>query len=134
MAKQIMLDQVTNTLYPDVKQKLRNPLSLSELEQVAKVMAKGKSFGHDGLLLEFYLKLWPSVGLEFLSLIQQSLLIGKLPLGVNKDLIALIHKGETTNELTNYRSITLLNVSYKIFAKALQQRLQPFFPNIINED
>ena len=67
-------------------------------------------------------------------MIQQSLLIGGLPLGVNKDLIPLIYKGGATYELTNYRPITLLNVSYKILVKALQPRLQSFLPIIIDED
>ena len=59
------------------------------------------------------------MALEFHSIILDSIQIGKLPKGMNKGLIALLHKGGPTNKLTNYRPITLLNVSYKILAKAL---------------
>ena len=49
-------------------------------------------------------------------------------------MIACYHKETTIDELSNYKPITLLNVSYKIVAKALQQRMQPSLPNLINED
>jgi hypothetical protein len=45
---------------------------------------------------------------------------GRLPAGVTRDLILLLHKGGERNRLTNWRSITLLNVAYKLFAKVLQ--------------
>ena len=118
-ARQLILDQVTNNLQPDANQRLQIPLILSELEQATKALTKGKSLGPYGVALEFYLKLWPSIGPEFLSMIEHSLLVGRLPQGVNKGLIALIHEGGSTNELSNYCLITLLNVSYKILAKAL---------------
>jgi hypothetical protein len=53
---------------------------------------------------------------------------------MNDGMIALHHKGTTIDELSNYRPITLLDVSYKIVGKALQQRMQPSLPNLINED
>ena len=46
----------------------------------------------------------------------------------------LLHKGGQTDEHKNYLPITLLNASYKILAKALQRRLQPFLPELIDED
>ena len=52
-------------------------------------------------------------------MIQHSMLVGRLLQGVNKGLIALIHKGGSIDELSNYHPITLFNVSYKILAKAL---------------
>jgi len=48
--------------------------------------------------------------------------------------ITLLHKGNDKELLTNWRLITLLNVAYKIVAKALQRRLQPFLANVINND
>jgi hypothetical protein len=48
---------------------------------------------------------------------------------MNSGMIVLLHKGGAIDALTNYRPITLLNVSYKIVAKALQHRLQPSLPD-----
>lgn len=49
-------------------------------------------------------------------------------------MIALQHKGGQRSALTNWRPITLLNVGYKIFAKALQLRLQPILMDIISPE
>jgi hypothetical protein len=57
-----------------------------------------------------------------------------LPSGVTEGLIALLHKGGLRESLNNWRPITLLNVSYKNFAKALQMRLQPELIEVISPD
>jgi hypothetical protein len=49
-------------------------------------------------------------------------------------LIALLLKDGNWEYLANWQPITLLNSSYKIFAKALQIRLQGLFLNIIHKD
>ena len=67
-------------------------------------------------------------------MVQQALLNGCLPHGVNKGLIVLLHKYGATNELSNYRPMTLLSVSYKIIAKGLQKKFQLFLPDTIDED
>jgi hypothetical protein len=53
---------------------------------------------------------------------------------MTRGLIALIHKVGDREYLSNWRPITLLNSSYKIFAKALQIRLQVLLPDIIHAD
>ena len=47
-------------------------------------------------------------------------------------LITLLYKGGARNTLNNWQPITLLNVSYKFFAKALQMRLQPILMEFIS--
>jgi hypothetical protein len=49
-------------------------------------------------------------------------------------LITLLHKGVGCSLLNNWRPITLLNLTYKIFAKALQIRLQPILREVIDHD
>jgi hypothetical protein len=46
-------------------------------------------------------------------------------------MIALLYKGRFRQALTNWRSITLLNLGYKIYTKALQMRLQHVLIGII---
>jgi hypothetical protein len=48
---------------------------------------------------------------------------GGFPNGVNKGLITMLFKATDKDNLSNWRPITLLNASYKIFAKVLQVRL-----------
>jgi len=53
-------------------------------------------------------------------------------LGITNGLISLIYKGREREKLSNWRPITLLNVAYKIYAKALLSHLQPVLMEIIS--
>jgi hypothetical protein len=44
---------------------------------------------------------------------------GRLPTGMTKGMLVLLHKGGEREMLNNWRPISLLNVSYKIYAKLL---------------
>jgi hypothetical protein len=46
--------------------------------------------------------------------------VGRFPRLVTQGLVVLIFKGGEKEDLNNWRPITLLSVTYKIFAKALQ--------------
>lgn len=59
---------------------------------------------------------------------------GALSKDATEGLIALLHKGGGRNTLKNWRPIILLNVAYKIFAKALQMRLQPVLMELVSHD
>lgn len=102
-----------------MRESLNKPMALAELTIAIESMTKDKATGPDGILTEFYLCLWPCIGLDFLSMIQNSTERGRFPNGVTEGLIALIHKGGSRFPLNNWRPITLLNVAYNIFAKAL---------------
>jgi hypothetical protein len=58
----------------------------------------------------------------------------KLYEGVTKGLICLIPKEGNAKDFNYWRPITLLTVSYKIFAKALQIRLQPMLRDVISPE
>jgi hypothetical protein len=63
-----------------------------------------------------------------------SILGGSLPPNTTEGLIVLLHKGGCRKSLNNWRPITLLNVTYKLFAKCLQLRLQPILNEVISHD
>jgi hypothetical protein len=126
--------EVSSCISPAMVDSLQRPLSLGELHRVLKDMAKGKSSGPDGLTTEIFQCMWPTFGEEYFNMLLTSITQGSLPPGVTERLIALLHKGGGRNTLNNWRSITLLNVSYKIFAKALQMRLQPILMELISPD
>ena len=44
-----------------------------------------------------------------------------------KGVITLLHKQGERNEIKNYRPIALFNNDYKIIAKALAEKLKPFY-------
>lgn len=57
---------------------------------------------------------------------------GTLDSSINSGLIKLLYKGGDKDLIKNWRSITLLNVSYKVLAKILASRLSSILPKIIN--
>ena len=58
----------------------------------------------------------------------------KLHTGVTKGHIVLIPKEGDTQDLNYWRPITLLMSSYKVYAKALQLRLQPMLSDVISPE
>lgn len=111
-----------------------HPITLEELSFVLAKMAMEKLLGSDSVLVEFYKCLWPTIGPEYHKMLYDAISCSSFPKGVNEGLIVLLHKGGARDSLNNWRPITLLNVSYKLFAKALQKRLQPIFMEIIFHD
>jgi hypothetical protein len=53
---------------------------------------------------------------------------------MNKGLITLLFKARDTKDLSNWRSIALLKVIYKIYAKVLQLKLQPVLMEVVDMD
>jgi hypothetical protein len=121
-------------LTPFMTHSLGRPLMLEEITAALGAMALAKSLSPNGVVNELYKLLWPTLKTEFLAMILAAVEKGALPAGVNEGLIVLLHKGGGRNTLNNWRPTTVSNVSYKIFAKALQMRLQPILMEIISLD
>ena len=58
---------------------------------------------------------------------------GTLPQPVNHTFITLIPKKKSPEHVSDFRSISLCNVLYKLFSKVLANRLKKFLPSIITE-
>lgn len=128
------LSYVKDMLSDEAKMTLANPITYDEFFMALKGMAKGKSLTPDGIILEFYIEYWSLIGKEYWEMIKSSILSKQLLNVITKGMIALLHKGGTRTAVRNWRPITLLNISYKIYAKALQLRLQPILMDIINPE
>jgi hypothetical protein len=109
-------------------------VSLSEFTHALMSMKCGTLPGPDGVVLEFFKEFWLLICNDYYAMITQAVGDGNFPPVVTKGLIAFLHKGGARIKLTNWQPITLLNVSYKIFAKALQLRLQPVLMEMISHD
>ena len=119
-------------LTPQMTTALQRPITLAELSAALTAMANGKSPGPDGVTVEFFKCLWPTMGPEYHNMILQAVAGSSLPNGGTEGLIILFSKGGIHESLNNWRPITLLNVSYKILAKALQMRLQSVLMEVIS--
>jgi exonuclease III len=125
---------IKDSLTPGMKESLKSPLSISELSQAVKAMKVGRAPGPDGIILEFYKIYWDLICKDYMNMLRQSFQAGRLHPGMTQGFIFLLHKGGERLKLTNWRPITLLNISYKVLAKALQLRLQPVLMEVISFD
>lgn len=129
-----LLSYVPKKFSPTAQRMLEAPLTSEELTKAVQALAKGKSPGPDGLTAEFFQSYWSFMCDNFTRMVNESLARGRFPNGVTRGKIALLFKEGDHSRLTNWRPITLLNITYKIFAKALQRRLQPLLVEVIDSD
>lgn len=129
-AREAILSCVRSKFTPEMISQLDLPFHHHVLHQ----MATSRSPGPDGITTEFFCKFWDLIGVEFSYMIQHSITEGRFPLGMTSGTIALIFKTRDRADLSNWRPITLLNVSYKILAKAMQIHLQPLLKDVISPE
>jgi hypothetical protein len=133
-AEEQALRGITDRLSAAIKERLRAPITLAELDAALQGMPSGKALGPEGVITEFYKKFWNLIKVDYMEMVYKAVRANRFPPGVTKGAITLLHKGQERGRLTNWRPITLLNVAYKLYAKTLQLRLQPVLMEIISQD
>jgi len=79
--------------------------------------------GPDGFSFHFYQVFWETIKIDFMNLVKD-FESGQLNLDrINYAIITLIPKEAEAKHLKKFRPISLINCSFKIFAKALNNRL-----------
>eukprot|EP00644_Phytophthora_capsici_P008774 jgi/Phyca11/131860/e_gw1.118.5.1 len=94
-------------------------------------LQRHKAAGADGLNNDFYLDLAP-VMVPRLAVVCNEILQGQAPPEsfLQAVVVPLRKKGDSSNAL-DYRPISLLQTSYKLFAKVLATRLQGFLGRLV---
>ena len=106
-------------------------LSVGELWKAVSAMKKGKSPGPDGFPAEFYRIFWDILGGDLRDVFAAAFNLNKLSHSQRVGNIILLPKSGDPLDPRNRRPITLLNVDYKILAKALGNRLAEVMPDIV---
>ena len=132
---QFMGDVHMKQISSNEKNVLKLSLTLAELDQALKGMAKNKSPGSDGFSVEFYQHFWGDIKQFFWKMVNESVASGTLPMTLREGILTLVPKANRIrSEIKSYRPITLLNVSYKIIAAAIANRIKQVLPSIIDRD
>ena len=114
---------------------LDREITLEDIKEAIAATKKGKAPGLDGLSIEFYIVFFNKVGKILLDALQYGLQQGVLHDSARKGLLSLIpKKGKDTRRLKNMRSLTLLNVDFKILEKVFSVRLKQVLDKLISVD
>jgi hypothetical protein len=114
--------------------KLVNLLWKYEVHKLALTLVKGKSPSPNGIVIEFYVKIWHIIDDDFFKMVQCVVVIQRFPKGITKGLITLIFKVKDKEQLGNSRPNSFLNTTYKIYANVLQLWLHPILMDMISFD
>ncbi|XP_048623794.1 uncharacterized protein LOC125592583 [Brassica napus] len=109
------------------------PVSKWEVKLALFAMHPEKAPGPDGMTALFYQKFWDIVKEDLTLMVNKFLLEGTMVNRLNDKNICLIPKITKPNAMTQFRPISLCNVSYKIISKVLCQRLKKVLPGLISE-
>jgi hypothetical protein len=103
-----------------------------EIKKVVFEMYDLKAPGPDGLPALFYKKYWDVVGADVVKAVTNFFYSGKMFQKINKSLIVLIPKVPNPSSCSHFRPISLCNVTYKIIAKLLVNKVRPLLPKLVS--
>jgi hypothetical protein len=104
---------------------------LQELHNIVKNMRSNATPPEpDGLNVAFYKSSWSWTGKDVHDLVTSFYNTGNLPTSINTTYIVIIPKNNCPTTLRDFRPISLCNVSFKIVAKSLADRIKNHLPHI----
>ncbi|KAK2650769.1 hypothetical protein Ddye_018258 [Dipteronia dyeriana] len=122
------LERVTDSVNNRISERNRilmdRPFTAEEIRKATFDMHPTKAPGPDGFPVLFYQKIWSTVGEAITAASLWCLNEGDFVEMVTNTLITLIPKVSKPMSVTEYRLISLYNVTYKIVAKALANKLR----------
>ncbi|XP_073046080.1 uncharacterized protein [Primulina eburnea] len=110
---------------------LHTPFSPDEVKRALFDMSPFKAPGPDGIPAGFYQKMWHIVGKSTCDYALNFFESGETPLGTNDTFLTLIPKVPNPEFVTQFRPISLCNVSYKILTKTMTNRLKTVMSDLI---
>ena len=130
------MNNTSGVYVPDnIKQQQEKQITIQDLQQAIKSMAKEKTPGEDGIPVDFYKVFWINIKEVFMEMVLHVYQQDKLHPSARKGILNLIPKPNKDSRLIkNLRPITLLNTDYKIIEKAIANKMIPALEHIINPD
>ena len=127
------LSEVSTTITGSINNDLVAPVTEWEVKLALFAMHPEKAPNPDGMTALFYQKFWDIVKEDLTHMVNQFLFHGEVANGLNDTNICLIPKTTRPNVMSQFRHISLCNVSYKIISKVLCLRLRKVLPDRISE-
>ena len=134
VAQQELLSNVSSTLSPGQALECEGSLTVDEYHKALIGMAHRKAPGLDGFPMEFYVKFWSVLGPDLVDVLNSCYRSGSLSLSQRRGIITLTFKKGDRLDARNWRPISLLNVDYKIAARAIAGRLLKVIHLVVDKD
>jgi len=113
-------------------QALEGPFSRLDVAAALNHMQPFKAPGPDGFHAFFFQRYWPVVQEDVCNVVLHVLNGNPMPAGINATFVTLIPKVPNPEKVTQFRPIGLCNVTYKVIARCLIDRLKPALPHLIS--
>jgi len=108
--------------------------TLEEVQVATFQLGASKAPGPDGLNGLFYQKHRDIIKNDLFCLVQNFLMSGIMPIGLNQTIITLIPKISQPKKLDQFRPVILCNFAYKIISKVLTNRLKLYLNFLISKE
>ena len=128
----LMLSKINKKVSPQAKQTCDAQLSLEDLTKSVKSMQSGKSPGIDGLTADFYKAFWDILGKDLLDTMAFCMDRGEMTPTQRHAVITCLYKKGDKQQISNWRPVSLLNVDYKIFTKAIANKIATSLDDVIS--
>ena len=129
------MDSLEHKVSNEMAESLVKEISSTEVRVALVVVGKNLCLGNDGLSPKFFLEYWDDITDAFIDALQEVFHLGRMPIEWNEGMIYLIPNiKDVVDDIKKWRPITILNTVYKVYAKLLAIRLQPFLPHIIHNN
>jgi hypothetical protein len=106
--------------------------TVQELHNIIKEMRSNASPGPDGLSAAFYKSAWSWISNDIHKLVTDFYNSAFMIPEINQTFLVLIPKKSQPTVPQDFRPISLCNVTYKIIAKSIAERLKPYLPDYID--
>jgi len=135
-AKKRLLKTITNSFSSDSKEykEMEKIFSQEEIFTVLKKLPKSKSPGPDGLICELYSAFKEEFSIILTRLFNFCIENNNIPQQMQEANIHLLFKKGDTDNLANWRPISLLDTDYKILSSTLNNRLKSHLKHMIHSD
>jgi hypothetical protein len=127
-----ILENIEEVVTPNQRDALPTTPTMEELETIVKLLATNKAPESDGLTIEVTCACWSCIGQDILKLIISFWNSEQLYPELLQGIIRLLPKKLDKILIKDWRPLTLLQITYKIIAKLLAERLSPLQPGIIS--
>ena len=118
------INTILGRILAEMNTKLEAPFGEAKIMEALNQMAAFKAPSPDGFTADFYQKNWSTIGPEVCRVALHFFNTAKMDEKVNVTHIALIPKKSDQSNVSDFKPISLCNVTYKIISKVFTNRLK----------